>query len=195
MPGASPAHRQRNNRLKLRASSRLPGWLQLAQVYSIAVLIIYSWTILWFFWKLPTWQIFLTTGEILRVLAFSLATNMVESLVLLCIPVLLALILPRTWFSDVFVARGASLTMTGLAYLMFLGDQLKFQGAFPSTALEPWLLALPLGALALIVYLVGKIALFRRMVESLADRATIFLFVMPPLSVISLLVVLVGLTT
>jgi hypothetical protein len=166
----------------------------LAQVYAIAVLIIYSWTILWFFWKLPTWRIILTPWEILGVLAFLLATNLAESLGVLCIPVVLALILPRGWFGDVFVARGASLMMTGLAYMMFLGDQLKYQGAFPSLTLQPWLLSLPLGVIALMVYLSGRIGWVRRIAESLADRATIFLYVMLPLSIISLFVILIGLT-
>jgi len=54
-----------------------------------------------------------------------------------------------------------------------------------------WLLALPLAAIVLIPYAAGRIAWFRRIVESFADRATIFLYIMLPLSGISMFVVLV----
>jgi len=172
-------------------SRRLPSRQQLAQVYAIIVLILYSWTILWFFWKLPTWRIFLTAWEITGVLAFSLATVLVESLIALGIPVVVASCLPRRWFGDVFVARGGSLAASALGYMMFLGDQLKYEMEYPKLGLDGWLLALPLAAVVLIVYAAGRIGWLRRITESLAERATIFLFLMPPLSVIAIFILVI----
>jgi hypothetical protein len=160
-------------------------------VYAIIVLIIYSWTILWFLWKLPTWRIFLTASEIVGVLAFSMATVLVESLIALGIPVVAGLCLPRRWFGDVFVARGGSLAAAALGYMMFLGDQLKYEMEYPKLALDAWLLALPLAAIVLIVYAAGRLGWLRRIIESLAERATIFLFLMLPLSVIAIFVLVI----
>jgi hypothetical protein len=172
-------------------SSRLPSRQQLAQVYAIIVLLIYSWTILWSFWKLPTWRIFLTAWEIAGALSFSLATVLVESLAVLGIPVLAALCLPRRWFGEVFVARGGALAATALGYMMFVGDRLKYEMEYPKLPLESWLLALPLAAIVLIVYAAGRVTWLRRASEALGERATIFLFLMPPLSIVAILVLVI----
>src|SRR5512140_447536 len=100
--------------------SKIPTWQQIVPVYAVIVLVIYTWTILWFFWKLPSWTFFLNVGEMLTMLAYSLATNFAESLLVLCGPLVLGLVLPRKWFSEVFVARGAALSLAGLGYMMFL---------------------------------------------------------------------------
>ena len=171
---------------------RLPTWQQAAQVYAIIVLLTYTWTILSFFWMFPSWRIILTAGEILGVLAYSLAAVLLESLLVMVVVVIAAAALPKKWFGDVFVARGAALVLAGLGYAMFLSEQLKTQGGFPKLALPGWVLIMPLGAIVLLVYLAGRITLVRKFLESLADRATIFLYVMTPLSVLSLLGVLTG---
>jgi membrane-anchored protein YejM (alkaline phosphatase superfamily) len=38
-------------------------------------MVIYSWTILHFFWRLPGWLYFMSIGEVLTVYAYSMATN------------------------------------------------------------------------------------------------------------------------
>jgi hypothetical protein len=162
-------------------------------VLGIIVLMTYSWTILWFLYRFPSWRIFLTAWEILGALAFSLAMALVESVVVLCIPVVLCLILPRPWFRDVFVARGASLAAALLGYLMFLNEQLKHETSFPALPMPAVLLVLPLAAVALIPYAAGRLNWLRRFTESSADRATIFLYIMPPLSAISIFVVIIRL--
>jgi hypothetical protein len=172
---------------------RLPTWQQTAQVYAIIVLVTYSWTILSFFWMFPSWRIILTAGEILGVLGYSLAAVLLESVLVMVVIVAVAVALPKTWFSDVFVARGAALVLAGLGYAMFLSEQLKTQGGFPKLGLPGWILIMPLVAIVLVVYLAGRIRLVRNFLGSLADRATIFLYVMTPLSVLSLLGVLTGL--
>ena len=171
-------------------SGRLPAWPRILAVYAVVVLIVYSWTILWFLWKAPSWLFFLSSGEILIVLAYSLATNLAESLVVLCAPLVLALALPKKWFSDVFVARGASLAIGGLGYMMFLADQFKNKSAYPALSLQAWTVALALLGILLFVYLSGRLAVLRQILEFVADRATIFVYVLIPLSVLSLLVVL-----
>ena len=175
-------------------SKRLPGWKDLTQVYGIIVLVIYSWTILSFLWMFPSWRNILTAGEILAVLAFSLASAFAESLVVLCVPALVGLVLPRTWFGNLFVARGAALALSGLAYVMFLDRQLQSQSGFPELGLPGWVLLAPLAVIVLLVYLPGRIKLLRKFLESLADRATIFLYIMVPVSAISVLAALAGLT-
>jgi hypothetical protein len=161
---------------------------QIAPVYAVSVLMIYGWTILWFFWKLSGWFYFLTIGEIVSAYAYALATNFFESLALLSIPILLNFILPKTWFHDVFVARGTSLLMLGLGYLMFFSFQFQSRDDYPSELINwtPVILILILS----IVYLPGRVTFLRRFLEGFADRATIFLYVSLPISVLSVAVLI-----
>lgn len=169
--------------------SRLPTWAQIAPVYAVIVLIVYSWTILWFFWRMPGWLYYLNAGEILMAYAYSMATNFVESLVVLSGLLILGIALPKKWFCDVFVARGAALVMAGLGYMMYLGDQFKNTVDFPKLALQAWTVAVAVVGILLIVFLAGRISIIRRVLELLADRATVFLFISIPLSTLAMLVI------
>jgi hypothetical protein len=152
---------------------------------------IYTWTILWFFWKLPSWLFFLNTGEIAIAFAYSLATNLMESLVVLGGALILSMLLPKEWFFDQFVARGASLALSGLGYMMYVAFQFKTNADYPSLTLKAWSLALAALVILVIVYLAGRLALIRKLIEYIADRAIIFLYISLPLSLISLVVVLI----
>src|SRR5690242_16356711 len=83
--------------------TRIPSWAQIIPVYGVIVLMVYTWTLMAFFYKVPSWSYYLNAGEILTLLAYSLATNLAETLLVLCGPLLVALILPRRWFRDVFI--------------------------------------------------------------------------------------------
>ncbi len=172
---------------------RVPSWAQIIPVYGVIAIMIYAWTLLWFFWRLPSWLDFLNLGEILTQLAYSLATNFIESLIVLCAPVLLALLLPKKWFHDAFIARGASLSVAGLGCLMLLASQFDNKNDYPTFSLHSWIVLLILIAIAALVYLCGRIALVRRILEGLADRTSIFAYLLVPLSLISLLAVIVRL--
>lgn len=168
----------------------MPSRAQLARVFAVIVLMVYSWTIFWFTYKVPSWLYFLNVGEITTVFSYSLATNLAESLVVLCGPLALSLVLPRKWFRDVFVARGGTLSVAGLAYMMYVGSQFTSKDGYPSLTLKPWSLALAAILIVALVYVVGRIGLTRRIVETVADQATIFLYIYIPLSIIAVLIVL-----
>ena len=174
-------------------SSRLPSRQQSIQVFGIIVLMVYSWTILWFLWRLPTWLIFLTAWEILGVLSFSLVTALIDSLVILCLLMILAVCLPKGWLLESFVGRGGALAATAIAYMMFVDMNFKHEMLFPELPVKAWLLALPILTVALIPYATGRIPLLRKAVEAFADRATIFVYLMLPLSGLSIVVLVVRL--
>src|SRR5512146_2034650 len=75
----------------------LPHWGQVIPVYGMIAIVLYSWTLMRFFWKLPSWLYFLNGGEILGSLAYLLVINFLESLVFLCGPLFLAFVLPKGW--------------------------------------------------------------------------------------------------
>ena len=173
--------------------NRFPKAAQIAAVYAVIVFTVYSWTLLWFFWKYPSWLYFLNIGEILTVLAYSLATNFFESLVVLAAPVAVAVVLPKKWFYDVFVARGIALVLPILGYMMYIAFQFESKLDYPTEALNwtPVIVAVTL----LLVFVVGRVDFLRKTIEIFADRATIFIYLTIPLSLVSVLVVVVRMLT
>ena len=170
--------------------NRLPGLKQIAPVYAVCVIVIYSWTALWFFWKLPSWLFYMNAGEITLVYAYVLVSNLLESLLVVCIPIALGFILPSKWFRDSFVSRGTSLVLLGLGYFMFLAYQFQAKEDYPSVLLKLWSVALALGLIAFLVFIIGKVPSLNKVLEFIAEQATILLYIYIPLSLVSLLIVL-----
>ncbi len=172
---------------------RFPDRAQILPVYAVIALIVYAWALLWFFWKVPGWLYYLNVDSILSALTYVLAINLGESLVVLCGPLALALILPSRWFRDVFVARGASLSIAGLGYMMFLADRFKDKIAYPALPLAAWTVPVALVAIVLAAYIGGRIVPVRRVVEMVADRVTVFVYILVPSSLLSLIAIFVRL--
>ncbi len=175
------------SRLKLWLTSRLPTVQQLAAVYSVIVLIVYGWTIYWYLWKLPSWLYFMTLGEMLVAFSYAMVVNILESLLVLLLPVLLCFLLPRLWFREQFVARGAMLVIPSLVALMkYLTVITRLQALPPGLG---WMTALVTIGIAFLVFLTGRIVFLRKVMEEIANRATIFLYIFMPISLVSILVV------
>ena len=156
-------------------------------VYGIIVLMVYGWTMISFFWELPSWHNFLTFDELLKVLTYSILVNFLESLVVLCLPVLLSIILPKKWFYDSFISRGALTVILGLGYLMYFIQSFDVRIDYPNLLVK----ATPLIFLVilLIAYIIDRVALVRKIMESFADRTIVFIYISLPLSILSLCVV------
>ena len=145
---------------------------------------------MWFFWTLPGWFFYLNFGEIAILYAYVSVTNFLESLLVFCIPLGLSFILPKQWFRDKFVSRGASLVLLGLGYLMLVAYQFKTRDDYPGVLLKLWSVTLALVVISLLVFAVEKIPFIKKAIEFIAEQSTIFLFIYIPLSLISLLIVL-----
>ena len=170
-------------------SSRFPKQNEIAAVYAVIVLIVYGWTILKFNYNLPGWLFFLNVGEILGVLAYSMVTNLLESIVVLLGVIAAGVLLPRKWFSEAFIARGASLSILVLGLMMYIAGQFSTKEYYPAEIIR-WTPAI-LVLIATVVYLLGRLQFTRQAIEFFADRAVIFLYISIPVSVLSLLTVLI----
>jgi hypothetical protein len=166
----------------------LPKRSEIAPVYAVIVLMVYSWTILAFLWKLPSWLYFMSIGEISVVFAYAMTTNFLESLFVLLIPVLLSLFLPKKWFYDVFIVRGTSLIILGLGYAMYFTYRLPSEDGYPKDLLV--LSIFVLFIIAFLVYIFGKVQIVGKILESLSERAIIFLYLSIPISLISFLIII-----
>ncbi len=168
---------------------KLPTLPEIYPVYAIIVLFTYGWTIYWSLWKVPSWLDFLPLGEIAAIYCYLLMTNFIESLLALFGVVFVAWILPHKWLRDSFVSRGSILAASVLASIMIF----EYHFVKPADYYQkfPMYLPLILLAAAVLTFLGGWIRIVRKAVEVLAENATIFLFILVPLSLLSIIVVVV----
>lgn len=165
--------------------NRFPSLQENLQVYAVIVAFLYTWTILWLFWELPSWLNFLTVGEVLPVFAYALATNFLESLLVLAGLNLVCFFLPQDWFHTSFVPRSFLLVGFGLGYLMVFISLFRKEAEHPTGllvgSLVIFLLLIPFSMLF------GRIPIVKNLAESISDRLTIFVYLLVPLSLLSIL--------
>lgn len=174
--------------------SKFPKWNDIAPVYAVIVLIIYTWSLLRFFWYLPGWLVFLNLNDIASIFAYMIVLNLIESLVVLLIPLLFSLLLPRSWFYDRFTSRSVSLVLLGLGFLVyfdsvFLGSSIYVDSPFPMYMVK-WIPLVFVGIIIL-ACLMDRVRFIRTLLDEIANRALVFLYISIPVSLISLLVVLI----
>jgi len=170
--------------LKAKILARLPEAEKIYAVYGVIVTLIYGWSVYRFIWKLPSWLKFLVPGEIVTVAFYTLVNDLGESLLILAVLLGIAFILPGKWLREPFIFRG------GLSMLLVLGLFLGL--AYFNFTLQQvsayWIWAL-VGIVSLHI-LFGKIRFLQTGVEKLVNATSVFLYLTVPLSLLSLLVVI-----
>lgn len=168
---------------------RIPKLEQIKPVYAVIVVMIYTWSFVLFFWRLPSWLYYLTLGEIEVIFSYMVVVDLLESILVLLVPVILAIILPKKWFYDQFITKGNYLILLSLGYLML------FYGDLINDILSPWALLQKILIIGFVIlaltFLFDKIGFLNKLVQEFSNRAIIFLYIWIPISIISLLVVLV----
>ena len=157
---------------------------ELMPVYAMGLSILNFWMLGHFFWKFSGWVYFQRVSDLLVTLAYAFATTFLESAAVIFGIALLAAILPKPWFGEAFVARGAALVLLGLGYVMFFALQFQSKTDYPTAMVNitPWVLA----GIFIVAYFAGRVPLIRRVLESLADRFLIFLYIFLPLGILGL---------
>lgn len=168
---------------------KIPKLEEIAPVYAVIVMMIYPWTLTRFLWKLSSWILFASVGDLAALFAYMVVVNLVESILVLLVPLVMSIILPHRWFYDRFKTRSISLVLFGLGFLVYLNRNLHADSPFPLTLVR-WI---PMAAIAILglVFLVDQVGFLRKVLEEVANRLTVFLYISIPISAIALLVILV----
>lgn len=174
---------------KIPILQRLPTVTQLVPIYAFTFFLFNLWTMFHFFWRLPGWLYYLKISEILMILAYSLSTNLLESIIIVVGLAGLAAILPEKWFGKIFVPVSAAFIFLALGYLVFFLFQFYSQDEYPSLVVKSSP-AVIVGMFFLASWL-GRNRIARRILEAFADRTTTLLYLSLPLSVFSLIAVLI----
>lgn len=155
-------------------------------VYSIIAYLVYSWTFITFFYKLPSWINYLKFNEIAVIFAYSMSTDLFESLLFLGEIILLYYLLSPVLFKYDFQIHGTWLAISFLGTLMvyFLPISKSIQ---LTIAPGLWILFSVLFAI-LFSIIPTHVKFFRTVAIFLSERTTIFFWIFSLLSIVSLLV-------
>ena len=171
---------------------RLPDSKSILGVYAIIVTLVYSWTLFTSFYKLPSWMFYLTISQILSVYAYSFSIDLLESIIALTGVFFLEFTLFLALRNrDEFQARSILVVLVVLISSMSrlaLFQTYEDIEAFLSGELIWWAITLPSGML--LAVFASKSKIIRNILEGIAERTTVFLYIYLPLSFISLIVVI-----
>jgi len=167
---------------------RLPTFPAIVSVYAVIASMLFAWSILHFFWYLPSWLFFMRVTDLIGVFCYVMVSSFIESLAFLSFLLLLCLILPSIYLKDEFVARGTSIALSAIGLLM-LYFRFNISKAFDVPIV--WFGAAVILVAAVISFLATRILPMRQTLIWLSDRLTVFLYILIPLSLLSLLVIIV----
>lgn len=167
---------------------RLPPFHEISSFYATIVFLVYGWTSVAVFWKIPSWFYFLSPGEIVVILAYILVSSLFESVLILFIFLLASLVLPSEWLSHRFIVRSSILIfaltfwvalfdLSSLAQPPTWRDVISFGIGFPLTA-------------GLGILLADRTPLVWRLILFVSDQLIVFLYLWLPLSLIGILIVI-----
>ncbi len=149
-------------------------------VCGVIVAVIYSWNLYRFVWILPSWLKFLTVGEIFNILSMTLAISFLDTLLVLGLLIIVALIVPFQWFRDDFVFRGCLFGLYVLIFAVYLASNVVPLNLLPVYSM---------GSLVVFIFLQlwgGRVLRIRSLVLVLADRAIVFLYVYLPMTLVGI---------
>jgi hypothetical protein len=163
---------------------RLPSFSEIVPVYAVIASMLFAWSILQFFWYLPSWLHFMAFENLFGVFCYVMASSFIESLFFLLFLLLLSFILPQRYFKGEFAAYGTALALAIIGPLvirMILLD--SFGISIPQFGLV--LVSMPI----VFSFLSLRVSPVRKAVTLVADRLIVFLYILIPLSLLSLFVI------
>ena len=153
---------------------------------------VYGWTLLASFWKVPSWMFYLKIHEILSVYAYSFVIDFVESVLLLFIALLVGLILPRRWWNAQFTTQGVLwivVLMGSVMLRLYTNRTPENWEGFVYDQGGWWGITFLIGLV--LSFIASRASWFRSGLDALAERLVSFLFIYLPLTLLSFIVVLV----
>jgi len=167
---------------------KIPPLHEILALYATIVFLIYGWASITFFWKVPSWLYFLSLGEIAAVLFYTFASSLLESTIILFIFLFASLVLPTKWLSNKFAVRGSLIvySLTFWVVLFTLNSLIQL----PTTS---DVITFGMGVLVtcvLAILLAERFSFVQRLVMTVGNRLTIFLYLWLPLGLIGILVII-----
>jgi hypothetical protein len=168
---------------------RFPARADIPPVFAVITFMLYAWTLVHFFWSLPSQFFYLYIGEIFAVFSYAVIESLFESLALLGFLLAFSFLLPPAALRDVFIVRGTSLALILAGSVMLFWNRFSEVGLPMAKNIYLWTVVTIAVAL-LAAFISTRIKLLAKVLAGLADRMIIFLYLSMPLSAVALVTVL-----
>ena len=162
---------------------RFPNRQAVLPVYALIAFLISAWTITAFLWKLSAWLLILNLGEIFTIFSYAMVVNLLESLTVFIVLLVVCALLPPPVFRDDFIVRGSILALGIIGSLMaFLRLHREFgMESGLKLFIGPIVVWLLTAILLAFLPRLEMLRFLRSAILWIADRMTVFLYVLVPL--------------
>jgi hypothetical protein len=165
---------------------RLPPFSDILSVYAVTASMLFAWSIILFIWYLPSWLYFMSFGDLVGVFCYVMASSFIESLFCFIFLLLLSILPPQKYFRDKFAVYGTSIALCVIGIIilrlvLFNFFSVSFPRFWEVLILVPIIVSL----LSMTIRPIGLAMMW------LSDRLIVFLYILIPLSVFSVLVIIV----
>jgi len=167
---------------------KIPPLHEILTLYATIVFLIYGWAIITFFWKVPSWLYFLGLGDIAAILSYTFASSLLECTIILLIFLFASLVLPSRLLYNKFAVRGCLIIYSFTFWMVLFNLISLIQLPTTSDVITFGIGVLVTSVLAMIV--AERFSFVDRLVITLSNRLTIFLYLWLPLSLIGILVIM-----
>jgi len=166
---------------------RFPSTAKLNSTFALILLVIHTWSVWQFLYRLPSYLMYLDLLNLLAVFAYYMAFAFVESIILLVLFGMIAIILPKNWYADHFEAVNLPIVL-GMAvsaakYQQQIGNTYSGISSILTWFGFTFLIVL---SLALIFGIIGPL---RKLSGKVMERISIMSYLYIPIGLFSLLVV------
>ena len=157
---------------------------EITQIFVYCAFPIHVWTIINMLRDVPSWAIYMRSGELISAVAYTLSFALFETLTVFLLVILIGLIVPKHWIKDKFVPMSSVL----LIELALMAIVLQF---FIKSYLPKRILLLSYTAIiGLSIIVVPKFPKIKVLVSSLAKRLSLLTFIYIFTDIIGLLIVI-----
>ncbi len=165
---------------------RLPARDESLLVFSMAVFLVFSWSLRNLFFQFPALILSYNMWDILAIVSYMMGFALLESALVMMAITALAFLLPGKWFKNGFAYKGSFAILALAAMSIFLQavmtnqPKISWLGLQLGRAFFVWLVA---------VLLTAYVPFIKKIILDLLDRLTIFLYLYVPLGIISVAVI------
>ncbi len=167
---------------------RIPESNEMLIALGMALFVVHSWSLRMFFFRVPSFLLYMGVGQILAVLAYMMAFALLESLFVTLILILVSAILPLKWLRDGLGYKSFIIILVAAvaSYLI----QREIESTYPGIkTLLLWAAETGTPMIALLL-LAGFFKPVRKVFQFLSEQVSVMVFIYLPIGVISLVVVI-----
>lgn len=161
---------------------RLPSRGDIFLVFLFCTVPVHSWSIYHFLKEVPAYTLRMTLGEVISIFAYTQAFAFLESLVLLGLLLIIALILPKGYFSDKYIPQCTLFIILLFSWLTLSNSLVQVNAQLILTMGGPL-------SIILLSTLMHRIQKFEILLRTFAEKLTVLSVFFVALGIMSIVII------